>query len=481
MSDLARLLLLTVAFAGAGAAAVVLAGIPTRRAWLPTVAGLSPAVGIALCGMVSTLGAMIGIDAGLATTAVLALVTLFVAGLALRSRPGLGDLRAPSPAGTPARILELTLLIGLAVLSVRILRLAAASALDQWDGWAMWGPKAHALYVEGDVWGSVFRDPAYLMQHQEYPILLPALEALTARALGRFDPALIDIAAAAVLVAFGWAAWALLRLVIRGPAAAAVALALTGWTPLIANATANYADTVVAAFGALGIVCLFVWLTSGAVAVLLLSGVFLAATVLTKAEGLLFVVCALVAAAAVARGFGRSIRSTGIMGGCVVAVAASWAVVDRLNGPGADNVEARAFVDPRYMVDAAGRIRESSGTLLDEAVTGWPLASVAIVLALTVACLARAWWHALFVGLWAALAFSSLIVVYYASTAPADWLLTWSADRVVFTLVLVLTTVAPVLVAPALAAPRDRVSPDVDGRESATREIRAPAGISGNT
>ena len=55
------------------------------------------------------------------------------------------------------------------------------------------GPKAHALYVEGDVWGSVFREPAYLMQHQEYPILLPALEALTARALGRFDPALIDI------------------------------------------------------------------------------------------------------------------------------------------------------------------------------------------------------------------------------------------------------------------------------------------------
>ena len=79
----------------------------------------------------------------------------------------------------------------------------------------MWGPKAHALFVEGDVWGAVFREPAYLMQHQEYPILLPALEALTASALGRFDQALIDIGPAIVLVAFGWAAWALLRLVIR--------------------------------------------------------------------------------------------------------------------------------------------------------------------------------------------------------------------------------------------------------------------------
>ena len=372
------------------------------------------------------------------------------------------------------------MLIGLAVLSARILRLAAASDLNQWDGWAMWGPKAHALFAEGDVWGAVFREPAYVMQHQEYPILLPALEALTATAVGRFDPALIDIGPAIVLVAFGWAAWALLRLVIRGPAAAAVALALTGSTPLIANATANYADSVVAAFGALGVVCLFLWLSTGAVPVLLLSVVFLAATVSTKAEGILFVVCALVAAAAAARGFGRSIRTTAIVGGCVLAVPAFWAVVDRLNGPGADNVEARAFVDPRFMIDAAGRIPESAGTLLDEIGTGWPLVSIAVLLALIVACLARAWWHALFVGLWALLTFSALVVVYYSSTAPADWLLATSADRVVFTLVLVLATVAPLLVAPALGTARDLSDLDTNGRDPVDRqgldELGAQAG-----
>ena len=71
------------------------------------------------------------------------------------------------------------------------------------------------------------------------------------------------------------------------------------------------------------------------------------------------------------------------------------------------------------------------------------------------ACLARAWWHALFVGLWAALTFSALVVVYYSSTAPADWLLTTSADRVVLTLVLALATAAPILVAPAWSTARD--------------------------
>jgi hypothetical protein len=118
------------------------------------------------------------------------------------------------------------------------------------------------------------------------------------------------------------------------------------------------------------------------------------------------------------------------------------------------------------MLDAAGRIPESAGTLLDEIGTGWPLASLAVVLALAVACLARAWWHALFVGLWAALTFSTLVVVYYSSTAPADWLLTTSADRVVFTLVLALATVVPLLVAPALGSARGLSDLDANGRDS---------------
>ena len=69
----------------------------------------------------------------------------------------------------------------------------------------------------------------------------------------------------------------------------------------------------------------------------------------------------------------------------------------------------------------------------------------AILVAVGMACVGRLWWHAMFVVLWAALALAGLVAVYYSSTAPIDWYLTYSADRVVFSVVLALATVAPVL------------------------------------
>ena len=247
-----------------------------------------------------------GIDVGPAATGVLAVAALLVAWVVLRGRtPGLGELELPR-SGTVARALELASLVLLAVLSIRILRLGAATGLDVWDGWAMWAPKAHALYVEGDVWGPVFTDPAYGMQHEEYPVLLPGLEALASGAIGRFDPPLADIEASVALVAFGWGAWAILRVVVMPAVAAATALVLTGSTPLIENAAAGYADTVVATFTALGLLCLGIWLVKGSGATLVLAGLFLSAAASTKSEGLLFALAAVATAAVVARGFGRS-------------------------------------------------------------------------------------------------------------------------------------------------------------------------------
>ena len=43
------------------------------------------------------------------------------------------------------------------------------------------------------------------------------------------------------------------------------------------------------------------------------------------------------------------------------------------------------------------------------------------------------------------LAFGALVGVYYASTAPIDWHLGTSADRVVFSIVLGLAIMAPML------------------------------------
>jgi hypothetical protein len=449
VSDTFRLLALNLGIAAVGSVVVALAGLPLRARWLPTVAGLAPAVGLAACGLVATLGAMVGIDVSVWTLAVLTGLGLVLAwAVVRRRRPSSGELRPPRSPAT-GRALELAVLALLAVLSVQIIRLAAATRLDAWDGWAMWGPKTHALFVEGDVWGPVFGSTEYFMQHPEYPVLLPTLEALASSAIGRFDPALADVEAAVALVAFGWATWAILRVVIMPAIAAAVALALTGSGPLIANATENYADSVVAAFTALGLLCLMVWLTKGSTSTLVLSGLFLAATASTKREGLLFALAAVGAALLVARAFGRSVRTVALLAAGVLAVPITWMVVDRLNGPGPKSVDTRALLDPGHVAGTADRIPTAATRLVDEIAEGWPLASLLAVVAVAAVLGARLWWEALFVVVWASLAFSALVGVYFATRDPIDWLLATSADRVIFSIVLGAATVAPVLIARA--------------------------------
>ena len=314
MNDSIRLIALNAALAAAGLVVIRFAGIPGGRGWRGTVVGLAPAVGLALGGLAAALGAMTGLGVGLLETGILVVLAVAAAGLLLQGRrPAIATLGPPPGQGVIGRVVELVLLVLLGVLSIGVLRLYWATGLTQWDGWAMWAPKAHALYVEGDVWGPVFRSPAYLMQHQEYPVLLPSLEALSADAVGRFDRGLIDIESGALLVSFGWGAWALLRLVVTPWLAAGVALALTGSVHLIDNGSANYADTALASFTALGLLSAFVWLSRGATAVLVLSAVFFAAAASTKAEGLLYALAAIAAVLATARGFGRSLRPVAVV------------------------------------------------------------------------------------------------------------------------------------------------------------------------
>jgi len=446
VSELVRLLALNVGILLVGVLLLLAAGLPRRRSHVPTLVGVAPAAGLALVGLSATLGAMIGVDVGVASAAMLALLPLVAVGLLRRAgwRPAAPPSRA---SGRLGRFVELVALLCLAGLSVAIVRLAAATGLDQWDGWAIWGAKAHGLYEGGDLWSPVFTEPEYFMQHQEYPVLLPALEALSADALGRFDPTLIDVEAAVVVVAFGWAAWGLLRLAVPPAVAAGAALALTGSAPLAANAGANYADAVVASFTALGILCLFLWLTRDGAVVLVLAGLFLAAAALTKSEGLIFALAGVVTAVALARRFGRSLTTAFALAASVLVLPGLWAVVDRLNGPGARNLDAAAVLDPGYVADSAERIPKAADAMLGELVEGWPVVVLAVVAALAATCLARLWLAGLFVALWSALSFMALVLVYFVSTSPIDWHLGTSADRVVFSIALGAGTVAPVLAA----------------------------------
>jgi hypothetical protein len=460
--DAIRLVGLNLGFAAVGLVVLFLCGFPFRSAWLPSVAGISLAVGLATCGLIATLGAMLGLDVSPITTAALAVIALSAWWRIARARPiGLGSL-APGPTRRVGVAFELMSLTLLTALSVSALGLAAATGLAEWDGWAMWAPKAHALYIDGDVWGPVFTDPAYVLQHQEYPILLPALEALAAGAIGRHDLSLVDVEATVVLVAFGWAAWGMLRLTVEPAIAAVTALALTGSAPLILNATSNYADAAVAAFTALGLLCLFTWLVHGSSPALVTAGLFLAAAGSTKVEGVAFAIAALVGAATTARAFGRRVKPLLMLTLGVAAVPIAWGVVDRINGPGARNLESAAFLDPDAVRDRADRIPMAATRLIHEAVADWRVALTAVALAVLSACLVGLWRYSVFVVLWCALSFAALVAFYYASTAPIDWHLAWSANRVVFSIVLSMATVAPMVASAAWA--ESRVNDRIAGR-----------------
>jgi hypothetical protein len=449
VSDTVRLLSLNGGIAAVGAVVVAMAGVPLRARWLPTMAGLAPAAGLATCGLVATLGAMAGIDVSVRTTAILMVPALVLALAVVRRRPPTMEKLSAPRFTVPGLLLELAVLALLAVLSVQIIRVAAATRLEVWDGWAIWGPKTHALFVEGDVWGPVFGDPGYFMQHPEYPVLLPTLEALASGAIGRFDASFADVESSVALVAFGWGAWAVLRVFVVPAVAAAVALALTGSAPLIANVWANYADSVVAAFTALGLLCLVGWLTRGPTSMLVLSALSFAAAASTKREGLLFAIAAIGAALLVARAFGRTVRSVAFFAAGVLVVPVAWEVVDRLNGPDPQVVHASDLLDPGYVAHAADRIPTATARLVEEMANGWPVASLLVVIAVAAGLAARLWWDALFVVVWASLALSALVGVYFAERDPIDWLLGTSADRVISSIVLGAATVAPVLVARA--------------------------------
>src|SRR5262249_28325145 len=129
----------------------------------------------------------------------------------------------------PRALTELaTALLGVAAFVVALVLLGHATRafavrpLVEWDGWAIWGMKARALYDFGGVAHGVFTTAPYgPLQH---PLFLPALEATGFRAMGAFDGTLIHVQLA--LLAFGFVAalWTLLRE--RVPAALAGATIL---------------------------------------------------------------------------------------------------------------------------------------------------------------------------------------------------------------------------------------------------------------
>ena len=134
--------------------------------------------------------------------------------------------------------------------------------LLEWDGWAIWGTKARALYEFGGATGPVFTNDAYLpLQH---PLLLPALEATDFRAMGAYDPTLVHVQLALLAVRLPARASSRCcaigcRSLLVGATALAVARSAE---PVLKQLSTNLADVPLALFVALGLVGVGRWLST---------------------------------------------------------------------------------------------------------------------------------------------------------------------------------------------------------------------------
>jgi hypothetical protein len=313
----------------------------------------------------------------------------------------------------------------------------------EWDGWAIWAMKARALYDFGGVAHGVFTTAPYgPLQH---PLFLPALEATGFRAMGAFDGTLIHVQLALLAFAFVAALWTLLRERVPAPLAGATILAVVTASSTLRQLASNLADIPLAFLLALGVVALAVTLLDDDTSLLPFAATMLGAATLTKPEGLLFAVAALLPFVAVSR-----TRASLLTVLAVALMLAPWrifAASHHLKNPEYSFGDA---LSPSYLADHADRLRPAlSGVWHQVWSSGWGLLVPLALVAFAASIVARSWRVAGFAAAWALLSFAGIVLVFWISVVPVELTLKWAAYRTVASLVIGAAALAPVLAAEA--------------------------------
>jgi hypothetical protein len=247
--------------------------------------------------------------------------------------------------------------------------------VDQYDAWNIWTRKAELLFVRPHLPLEVFKSAAYYgggnapgNLHPDYPLLLPMLEAIHLRGLGRLDVRQVHEVLWLLLIAFVWAGGFLASRISR---AAVWSVLLCGTALLVAGLLLSaYADVPMALFLGTGVLSLGLWLEFGArrdlaVALLLLGG---AAGI--KNEGLLGAVAALFVALVVvlSRRERERVRELVVAALAFAAIAVIpwrlWLSAHGLKG----DLPLGKGLDPGFLVDRFSRVWPSMGALHDRLV-----------------------------------------------------------------------------------------------------------------
>jgi hypothetical protein len=437
------LLVANAAFFAAGAGLVRLFGWRLR-----THPGLAYMSGIASVGVLSTLMLMAGL--ALRWWQVLILCALLASlGLVNRERPepagGKTDWRLAAPLGG---------LLGgyLVVLFVQCL----FQPLNSWDAWAKWTMKARAIVLLGGLDTSVFANHAYQPLVLDYPMLIPGLEAVDFRFMGRLDTMVIHVQFWLLLVGFLVAAYELLR--DRVPQSLLwPSLLLVGTAPALAdNLTSAYGDAPVAFFFALAAIAGWRYLVTGERRSVWFMGLIAGAAVATKPEGSPFVLglfLLLVVFSLVRRRSLVPLVWPAVW--CLVSIV-PWRIWISDHGIRSSTPIGKGL-DPGYLVDRFDRVWPSVRTIVEKSFDGDWLAIVPIALVAGLALLAwrRSWSAPVFVAGLLAIVFLSLLWAYWVQRPSLHYLLSTSASRTVTSLVVVAGIFIPIIGAELLRSRRE--------------------------
>ena len=434
--SLLGLLYLQVLYLAIGAGLLQLLGL---RGWRRL--GLAYMAGLAVVGLLAAELVLVQITLGLVELTLLALVTGVTAFLRLPRRAA-REARKRTLLGL-APLAPLVALLGYALVAV------GRRPLLEFDGWAIWGMKARALYQLGGTANPVFTSDAYPpLQH---PLLFPSLEAIGFRAMGAFDPALFHVQLVLVAAGFSFALLDLLAPRVPLLLAGLVTLAIVSAAGTIQQVSNALADAPLAFFVVLGVVALARWLETDETPVLACAALFLGAAALTKSEGALFALAAGAALLGTLAVWSRGrLARAGVAMLAMLAVLVPWRVFIAAHHLPNSEYSLGNAASPGYLSDHADRVGPAASGLADRIASGrFGFLLVLIVLGLATAVLSRRYREVAFAGAWLALSFLGLVLVYWISNVPVHLTLVWSGDRTVTAIVLGGAALAPLLATPA--------------------------------
>ena len=404
--------------------------------------GLAYVCGIVATGIIAAHLALVHVGVGWTGLLVLAAVSAMSGAWHLRGteRPAWRRPRAVSIAGLAA----------LTALVVEYARAFAVAPLNRYDAWAIWALKGHALYAFGWADPAVFAGHAYRFANLDYPLLLPSLEAIDYRAMGSFDTRVLILQFLLLLVAALAAFATLLRDRVPGLLlwSALVALALA--PALFDQLLTAYADLPLALTFAVALTAAARWLATNERWALAVATLTFAGALLTKNEGLLFVVAAY--AGLFAAGF-RRWRALAVAAAVDVLLLLPWRIYTAAHGLHNKDFSLADSFDVHHVSGRLGvgpiAFRTLGGQMLDP--LQWGLLAPLFAAAIVAAFVSGRRGLALFGAVWALLSWLGLSWIYVISHNEYSAYLDSSKSRVVASLVVGAAALTPLLAAEAWA------------------------------